>query len=351
MPRELLLVGPRDVALADYDQPVLTPTSMLLRTLFSGVSHGTEMLLYRGEAPKYQHSWDDQLRHFNVGKPSANGKPQALGYESVVQVEAVGDALQGAARGLAPGDLLWIDAPHRETHIIDTLRPPAFWRFDAACNPKVLTFFALSRVALGAVHDAEPILGGSAVVSGLGTVGQLCIQMLRMCGVRTIFGIDRHRDRLDIAARFGAIPISIDNGDPAETIKAKFGAVDVAIEASGVYHGLGSALRCIAPMGRLVVVSSYGNQSSGIALGHEFHRNRITLVSSMTVNGCPHPRAPLWSFERLNGEAAALLAEGRLDVDPLITSLVPFEAAPEAYRAIADATTPPLKTVFQYDRN
>ena len=71
----------------------------------------------------------------------------------------------------------------------------------------------------------------------------------------------------------------------------------------------------------------------------------------MTVNGCPHPRAPLWSFERLNGEAAALLAEGRLDVDPLITSLVPFEAAPEAYRAIADATTPPLKTVFQYDRN
>lgn len=349
MPRELLLLRPGEVALSEYDPPPMGETSLRLRTLFSGVSHGTEMLLYRGEAPKYQNRWDEPLRLYHEGSSSTASRPQPLGYESVVRVEAVGGALHGAAEGLVPGDLLWIDAPHRETHVIDTRRPPPFWRFGADCDPKLLTFFALSRVALGAVHDAEPALGGSAVVSGLGTIGQLCVQMLRLCGVRTIFGLDRHPERLELAARFGAIPVSLDDGDPAEAIKSRFGAVDFAIEASGAYPGLATALRCVAPMGRLVVVSSYGNQANGIQLGHEFHRNRITLVSSMTVNDCPHPKAPLWSFERLNREAAALLAAGTLDVGPLITSLAQFDSAPEVYRAIAGAKTPPLKTVFKYD--
>jgi threonine dehydrogenase-like Zn-dependent dehydrogenase len=347
MPRQLLLLAPREVALASYDDPPVSPSSALLKTLFSGVSHGTEMLLYRGHAPKFEHSWDDGLRHFHTGVPGVNGKPLSMGYETVARVEAVGEDV----RDLAPGDVVWIDAPHRETHVVDTGKAPPFWRFGPVADPKVLTFFALCRVALGAVHDAEPLLGGSALVCGLGTVGQLCVQLLKRSGVRTVFGIDRYRERLDIAESFGAIPVPIDGRDPAEVVKASFGAVDVAIEASGAYAGLAAAMRCVAPMGRVVVVSSYGNQSSGIVLGHEFHRNRITLVSSMTVNGCPHSKSPLWSLDRLNREASALLSEGSLDVGRLITSVVPFDGAVDAYRAIADADSPPLKVVFDYDRS
>ena len=120
---------------------------------------------------------------------------------------------------------------------------------------------------------------------------------------RHVFGIDPDPDRLAVAERSGVIPVPADCPDPAAFIKAAVPGVDVGIEASGRYAGLASLLRCVAPMGRLVVISSYGNQSEGIVLGHEFHRNRISLISSMTVNGCAHPKAPLWTFERLTGEA------------------------------------------------
>jgi threonine dehydrogenase-like Zn-dependent dehydrogenase len=345
MPRELLLVGPRNVVLSAYDEPPLAATSVRLRTLFSGISHGTEMLLYRGRAPKFAHQWDGQKRQFDLGQGGVNGEKLPLGYESVARVEAVGPD----AEGLAPGDLVWVDAPHRETHVIDLRRPQPYRRFDGGCDPTALTFFALCRVALGAVHDAEPVLGSSAVVCGLGVVGQLCVQLLRRSGVRTIFGIDRDPVRLATARRAGAISIWTEGGDPSSDVKAEFGAVDFAIEASGDYAGLSTAIRCVAPMGRVVVVSSYGNQADGLVLGHEFHRNRITLVSSMTVNGCPSPRAPLWSLERLNQEAAALLSEGSLDTTGLITGILPFSQAADAYRAIDDANTAPLKVIFSYD--
>lgn len=344
MPRELLLVAPRTVTLAEYEPPRLMPTSALLRTVFSAVSHGTEMLLYRGEAPKFLHGWDDRLRHFVPRTPTTPQAPLPLGYESVARVVEVG----AEARGLAVGDLVWIDAPHREVHIIDTTRPPPLWRFPEQCDPRSLAFFALTRVALGAVHDAEPVLGGSAVVSGLGVVGQLCGQLLRRAGVRHVFGIDRDPERLALAERFGIIPVLAEPEDPAAAIKRQMPGVDVAIEASGRYAGLASALRCLSPMGRVVVVSSYGNQASGLSLGHEFHRNRITLVSSMTVNGCPHPKAPLWSLERLNQAAADFISDGSLEVLPLITSIVPFQTAPEAYKVIDGQTTPPLKVLFAY---
>lgn len=346
MPKELVLLSPRRVAFNEYADAPLTPSSVRLTTLYSGVSHGTEMLLYRGEAPKFEHKWNDSLRHFDLGR-GANDKPLSLGYETVARVDAVGAEVEA----LAPGDVIWLDAPHRQTHLIDMRAPPPYWRFGEVARREHATFFALCRVALGAVHDAEPVLGGSALVQGAGVVGLLCVQLLRRSGVRHVFAVDRWPERLRLAQRLGAIPVSAGDADPVETIKASHGAVDFAIEASGSYEGLASAIRCVAPMGKVVVVSSYGNQDRGVRLGHEFHRNRITLVSSMTVNGCPSPRAPHWSLERLNREAAALLCDGSLDIASLITSLVPFDTAPAAYAAIADSVSPPLKVVFDYDHH
>lgn len=342
VPRELLLLAPGRVALCPFELPLMTPHSVVLKTLFSGISHGTEMLLYRGDAPKFHHKWDDELRHFVTRESELNGN-LPMGYESVARVQEVGSDVED----FSLGDMIWLDAPHREMHVIDSRRPPPFWRLDEHADPQSLAFLALTRVALGAVHDAEPNLGGSAAVCGLGTVGQLCAQLLLRAGVRTVFGIDPDPLRLAVAERCGIIPVAADGPDPAGFIKGFVSGVDVAIEASGRYVGLGSLVRCVAPMGRVVVVSSYGDQSEGLMLGHEFHRNRISLISSMTVNGCPHPKAPLWTFERLTGEAAALLTEQSLSVIPMVTS-VPFASAPDAYRTLEQEASPPLKIVLAY---
>jgi threonine dehydrogenase-like Zn-dependent dehydrogenase len=343
VPRELLLLGPGRVALCPFEPPPMTAHSVLLKTLFSGISHGTEMLFYRGDAPKFHHTWDDGLRHFVPRASELNGD-LPMGYESVARVQEVGSDVEG----FSPGEMIWLDAPHREVHVIDSRQPPPFWRLDDDADPQSLAFLALARVALGAVHDAEPVLGGSAAVCGLGTVGQLCAQLLLRAGVRHVFGIDPDPHRLAVAARSGVITAPADGSDPAAFIKETMPGVDVGIEASGRYAGLASLLRCVAPMGRVVVVSSYGSQSEGIVLGHEFHRNRISLISSMTVNGCAHPKAPLWTFERLTAEAATLLTEHSLSVSPMVTS-VPFASAPDAYRMLAQDPVPPLKIVFAYE--
>jgi threonine dehydrogenase-like Zn-dependent dehydrogenase len=133
----------------------------------------------------------------------------------------------------------------------------------------------------------------------------------------------------------------------ARTAKVIAGDIDFAVEASGRYEALGVALRSVRPGGRVVVVSSYGNQDSGLLLGHEFHRNRVTLLSSMTVNGCAHRAAPLWDFDRLNFEAARLLSTGALDVECLISDEIPFTSAQSAYRRLA-GDRPPLKILLNY---
>jgi threonine dehydrogenase-like Zn-dependent dehydrogenase len=238
---------------------------------------------------------------------------------------------------------------HKETHILDVNQAVPYMRFPVYVNPKNVTFFALTRVALGAVHDANPIIGDSVGVVGLGVVGQLSVQLLAKTGVRKLVGIDNNPDRLALAAQYGATPINFSCGDPAKIIKENGGSLDIVIEASGTYSGLTTAIKCLTPMGKVVVVSSYGNQSKGIQLGHEFHRNRITLVSSMTINECTHPKFPLWNLERLNNESARLLIDGALSTDKLISQVIPFSNAIHAFENMMSTPNPPLKILFDYE--
>jgi len=344
MPLKLVLIKKRKLEFEEYSDSTLSPTEILLRTIYSGVSHGSETMLFHGNAPKFEWKWNSEMRHFQKEK-STNNKPHAVGYESVARVEKIGDKVQGWKKG----DLVWIDASHRETHILDTSNPPPFMRFPSDTDPKQIALFALSRVSLGGVHDANPSIGDSIGVCGLGVVGLMCVQILRKAGVRNIVGIDSLENRLALANQFGALPINFSLCDPAQSIKEKVGSLDAIIETSGSYSGLATSIKCVAPMGRVVVVSSYGNQSEGIYLGHEFHRNRISLISSMTINGCTHPKYPLWNLERLNKEAALLLTDGTLSTDKLITDIIPFRNAIKVFETVLSNPNPPLKILFSYE--
>ena len=344
MPLKLTLIRKQELVFEEYLDSALSPTSILLRTIYSGVSHGSETMLFKGNAPKFEWNWDSEKRHFDRDK-FENNKSSSIGYESVARVESIGDGI----RDWKIGDLVWIDAPHRETHILDLSKPTPYMRFPADTDPKQITLFALSRVSLGGVHDVNPSIGESIGVCGLGVVGLMCIQLLKKAGVRHIVGIDSLESRLSLAENFGALPINYSSVYPAQTIKEKIGSLDAVIETSGSYAGLTTAIKCVSPMGRVAVVSSYGNQSEGIYLGHEFHRNRITLIPSMTINGCTHPKYPLWNLDRLNKEAAHLLTDGTLSTDKLITDIIPFSNAVNAFESILSNPNPPLKILFSYE--
>jgi threonine dehydrogenase-like Zn-dependent dehydrogenase len=92
-----------------------------------------------------------------------------------------------------------------------------------------------------------------------------------------------------------------DGGDVAAQVRELTGpaGADAAIEASGSYLGLHEAICCLRVGGRVATVASYHGDQPGLRLGEEYHRNRITLISSMTVNGCAQRQHPLWTFDRL----------------------------------------------------
>lgn len=246
---------------------------------------------------------------------------------------------------------MWLDRPHADGHLINAATVLAA-RMPAGVDPDHAVFFILARVALGAVHDAALSLGDTVVIVGLGTVGLLAAQQARLAGARVI-GVDRYPRRLAMAGRLGIETVEVAPGvDVAAEVRRITGprGADAAIEASGSYPGLHEAIRCLCVGGRVATVASYHDNQHGLRLGEEYHRNRITLISSMTVNGCPARNHPAWDLDRLNATARDLITTGRIAVTELITHRIPFAQAVSAYALITESPEDTIKVVLTYDQ-
>ena len=136
---------------------------------------------------------------------------------------------------------------------------------------------------------------------------------------------------------------------PGAAIEPVGRSAEASIEASGSYTGLHEAIRCLRVGGRAATVASYHGEQPGLRLGEEYHRNRITLISSMTVNGCPQRGHPAWTLDRLNTTARDLIVSGQVRTDGLITHRIPFDQAIAAYALITETPEATIKVVLTYD--
>jgi threonine dehydrogenase-like Zn-dependent dehydrogenase len=125
---------------------------------------------------------------------------------------------------------------------------------------------------------------------------------------------------------------------------------DAVVEASGSYRLLHQAIRCAAPAGRVATVASYHGDQRGLSLGEEYQRNRITLVSSMTIGGVPRRAYPAWDLDRLNTTVRDLVNDGGLTTGELITHRISFSDADAAYDLIDTAPETTIKVVLTYER-
>ncbi|MDG4833783.1 zinc-binding alcohol dehydrogenase [Solwaraspora sp. WMMD1047] len=340
----LLITGPGQVELLQQRLPPLGEHDVYARTVISGVSHGTEMAWLQGSAASLHRCWDPQRRFYSHGR--GRDYPVAPGYESIARVTVTGSAVTS----VRAGDLIAVDAPHATGHLL-TEQTAAVGLLPEGTDPQRAVFHILARVALGGVHDARPQVGDTLVVMGLGTVGLLAIQQARHAGALVI-GVDRYPLRVQAAHALGVSAIHSHDGlDVAAAVHDLTDGVgaDAAIEASGSYRGLHEAIRCLRVGGRVATVASYHGDQAGLRLGEEYHRNRITLISSMTINGCDQRTHPLWTLDRLNQTAQRLIAEDVVRVDGLITHRIPFDHAAEAYALITDTPQDTIKVVLTYD--
>ena len=348
MPNELLLTAPRAIRIVPYEDPALGSDEVRAVGIASGISHGTELALYRGDTAFGEKRFNLDLRQF-VEDAETQPYPMRLGYEWVGRVDAIG----ADVRGIEVGDRVLLTLPHRETHSVTSAGDLAApWLvLPTELDPERAALLQAAAIALQAVHDARLKVGDRAAIFGLGAFGLLAVQLARLSGAGWIGAVDPIAGRRELARSFGAdCTLDPDCCDAGREIKLASGrgGPDVAIEFSGRYAALHEALRCVRLAGTVVAAGFYvGGAGSDLRLGEEFHHNRLTLVGSMSGWGAPH-REPGWDRRRLRATALDLLVHGRVDVAAFITHRFPFERAAEAYELIDRRPEETLRVVLTY---
>jgi 2-desacetyl-2-hydroxyethyl bacteriochlorophyllide A dehydrogenase len=325
--------GPRAVELHAEDEPPLGPDEVRVAAIASAISHGTEMLVFRGHVP-------DGLE---LDLPTLRGSfafPIKYGYASAGRVVEIGSDV----RCLAPGDPVFVHHPHQSTYVVPASMP---MRLPDEFEPALGVFVANVEAAVNAVQDAAPRLGERVAVFGQGVVGLLVTQLLRRTGVSQILVVEPLAGRRELACEVGA-DVALDPADASVGLirdLTEGAGIDLAIEASGNAAALQQALDSVTFGGTVVVCSWYGVQPVPLVLGGAFHRRRLRIVSSQvsTIDATLQPR---WSAPRRLSLARDLLP--RLELSALISHRFPVERAADAYALIDEHADEVVQVVLTY---
>lgn len=344
--QEVVLTAPGRVRVEEVELEPLAPDEVRVRTLYSGISAGTELTAYRGTNPYLHKRWDAERRLFVAGeRPQLSYPIRAWGYEEVGEVVELGEEV----RDVRVGERVFGTWGHRS---LATLRAAHARDRRLPDGMEVLPgiFSQIGAIALNGVHDAHVRLGETVGVFGLGVPGQVAAQLARTSGARVI-GVDLQPLRLEIAERTGAVDVALNpsEGPVAERIRELTGGrgADVAIEASGASSALHEAVRSVAYSATVVALGFFQGAADGLHLGEEFHHNRVRVVSSQ-ISGVAPERSYRWDVLRMARTVMEMQGRGELRLTELVTHLLPPARAEEAFRMLDEGSRDALQVVLDF---
>ena len=278
-----------------------------MRALYSGISRGTEALVFSGRVP--QSEWARMRAPFQVGEFPG---PVKYGYSVAGIVE------QGPAELMSRQ--VFVLHPHQTRFVVPAT---AVQVLPDEVPPARAVLAANLETALNGIWDARPHVGDRIAVIGAGTVGMLTAWLasrLPECAVQLV---DLNPRREMVARALGV---------PFATPDAAAGDADVVIHASGSPSGLELALTVAALEATIVEMSWFGDQPVSLPLGGAFHSKRLTIVSSQVGRLAPAQRAR-WNHGRRLQLALGMLRDSALDA--VLTGESPFESLPEVMAGLA----------------
>ncbi|TQK69804.1 zinc-binding alcohol dehydrogenase [Nocardioides sp. SLBN-35] len=293
---------------------------VLVRTLRSAISRGTETLVFAGRVPPGQHA--------AMRAPFQEGEfpgPVKYGYLSVGVVE------------LGPGELVGRTVfclhPHQTSYVVPAA---AVVPVPDGVPAERAVLAGTVETALNALWDAPPLLGDHVTVVGAGLVG-CCVARLAVGvpGVRVTL-VDTDPRRAEVAAALGV-------GFAGATDEV--GRSDLVVHTSATEAGLRRALELVAPEGTVLDLSWYGDRPVSLPLGEAFHSSRLTLRSSQVGAVAPARRDSRSHRDRL-ALALELLRDPGFDV--LLTDCSPFRELPAVLAKIAAGSMPGLCHSIDY---
>ena len=332
MPRRLAITGPHKVEVLEYEDPPLQAGQVLVKTELASGKHGTTMAMFDNVNFRGQ-NFDQKMRIFLPAEEEGPAKPRApgnTGNNGVGTVIAVGpDVTRWKV-----GDRVMGFMDVRETNICHQDR---LWEL-GNIDPYLALCLDPAHVAFHCVRESNVRFGETVAVIGLGAIGLMAVRMAELSGAEQIFAVDLIPNRRECAARNGAHHVLDPRaGDAALEIHRLLGGpgVDVAIEISGAYAALQTAIRAARVGGTVCSAGFYQGESHGLWLGREWHHNRLTMV---VPHGCGwgHPPRdyPRWDTNRAFDCIVSMMRQGRLTVSGLIDPVVPIEEGPEVWRMI-----------------
>ncbi|WP_328751758.1 zinc-binding alcohol dehydrogenase [Streptomyces sp. NBC_00285] len=320
--RAFWIRSPGEGEIREVTLPAPREDEVLVRSLYSGVSRGTETLVFRGKVPESQHA--------AMRAPFQEGDfpgPVKYGYLSVGEVE------EGPAHLV--GRTVFCLYPHQTRYVVPasavTVVPD-----DVPAARAVLA--GTVETAVNALWDAAPLIGDRIAVVGGGMVGSSVAALLaRFPGVRVQL-VDAAPARAAIAEALG-----VGFASPAQAL----GDCDLVVHASATEQGLARSLELLSPEGTVIELSWYGDRKVSLPLGEAFHSRRLVIRSSQVGTVSP-ARAGRSYGDRL-ALALKLLADPALDA--LITGESAFEELPDVMPRLTTGDIPALCHRVRYDKS
>ena len=339
----LYFTGPREISLREESLSPPGPGQVLVRTILSAISPGTELLIYRGEAPR------DLAADTSIAALTGSlAFPLKYGYAVVGRVAELG-------RDVPPHwqeALVFAFHPHEAAFLA---APGELLPVPAGLAPEDAVFLPNLQTAVTLVLDGKPLIGENVVVFGQGIVGLLVTALLAAFPLARLVTLDRHPNRRLASESLGA-HAALDplQPDVAESLAAALAgpardpAADLAFEVSGHPAALDQALAVTGFHGRVVIGSWYGTKIAALHLGGLFHRQRQVLIASQVSTIAPELTGR-WTRNRVLEVAWQMVHKIR--PARFITHRFPLAQAAQAYELLDRHPEEAIQVVLTYERD
>ncbi|MGB0384331.1 MAG: zinc-dependent alcohol dehydrogenase [Ardenticatenaceae bacterium] len=339
--KSLYFTDSYEVSLREERLPPPAANQVVVETVVSAISAGTEMLVYRGQVPT-RLAVDE-----TIGALAGEfAFPLKYGYAAVGRVMVIGAEVERS----------WLDRmvfafnPH-ESHFLAA--PADLIPVKGAISPENAVFLPNMETAVSFVMDGQPTIGEQVVVFGQGIVGLLTTSLLSELPLARLITLDGYPLRREQSLKLGA-HVSLDPTAPdlladlrtllPETLP--YGGADLSYELSGNPKALEQAIAITTFNGRVVIGSWYGTKTVELDLGGLFHRSHMQLISSQVSHLNPRWRGR-WNKARRMRVAWRMIEKHQ--PASLITHRLPLTQAAHAYQLLDQSPKQAIQVVLTYD--
>ena len=327
--KTLFFTAPGQVEIRECPLPHVRDDEVLVETVCSAISAGSEMLVYRGQFPQLKDAHDvvsSELKY-----------PLAYGYACVGVVRELG----GMVTGEWKDRLVFSFQPHTSHFVAKT---DSLFPIPKSLSPENACFLPNMETAVNLVQDGAPILGERVLVLGQGVVGLLTAFLLGefpLENLTVVDGIEKRRNALRVDGQRSKVKSLA----PADLRASTSDSFDLSFELTSSPSALNTAIEHTTFSGRIVIGSWYGQKRDEINLGGSFHRSRIRLISSQVSTISPE-LSGRWDKPRRFDVAWKALE--RIQPEKWITHRFSLEQAGKAYQLLDENPQEAIQVIFDY---